>query len=278
MGMRILVGLDGSEESRYGLLLGLRRAQVFGGTMIGMAVVETSVIEMEEAGAPPGAILLAKKTAALRIAEERRRAEDIITAFREACETARVEYEDVIATGSAAEALHEEGKTADLTILGIHARFSRSTDDSPSPTLLSLLKTPSCPLLAVPAAMDLPVHVLIAYDGSLGSARALRAYIAATPRIPETYTVTLLCIADNVEKHRMPISKATALLRAHGIRPNVLVRGGSPIDAIRHAAYELAPSLVILGAPPSRGLTDRLFGSVTSTILREARFPLFLYY
>jgi nucleotide-binding universal stress UspA family protein len=279
MSRRIVVGLDGSLYSRNATRLAIRRALVYNATLIGVAVVNQPRIEQLSYGAQPGAMYISNTSVATLLEQAKQHAQAAMDEFKKEVEEAGLISEDIIFNGDPVTALREEGKTADMLVTGLKTNFGVPNIRESDGTLQGLLKHPPCPILAVPERLDeLPRNVIITYDGSLGSARALQSYIHVTPDLPEHYPVTILCIAEEYEEHKYQLEKAAAYLKAHGVQPNLIVRHGKPDEVIRIVARELTPSLVILGAPIFKNFAERLFGSVTEHIIKDGTIPVFVYH
>lgn len=278
MSTRIVVGLDGSPYARSALEMAIRRANVYKGTLVGVAVIDRPSIEQVAVGAQPGAFQIAENTVSAMLNDAKEHAEKLIAQFRMECDVHGIEHEDIIFTGKPFEGLSQEGKTADLIITGLRTYFHYPTREGPGDTLEMLLKDPVCPVLAVPRALELPHNVVIAYDGSKGAARALQAYAHITPDIPDIYPVTLLCVAAEYDKNKYHLEKAAKFLRAHGIEARMMLRTGKPIDAIRQVLKELHPALIILGRPVRQGIAELLFGSIVDSIIKDGTVPVFIFH
>jgi nucleotide-binding universal stress UspA family protein len=278
MSKRIVVGLDGSPYARSALEMAIRRAKVYGSTLIGVAVIDRPSIEQLAAGAQPGAFQFAEKAVSTMLNDAKEHAENLIAQFRMECDLHRIEHEDIIYTGTPYEGLGQEGRTADLIVTGLRTFFHYPTHEGPGDTLEMLLKEPVCPVLAVPQELELPRNVIIAYDGSIGAARALQAYAHVTPDIPEIYPVTLLCVASDYDRNKYHLEKAARFLRAHGLEARMMLRTGKPIDAIRQVMKELHPALIILGRPIRQGIADYIFGSTTGSIIKDGTIPVFVFH
>ena len=278
MSKRIVVGLDGSPYAHRALDMAMRRAKVYDGTIIGVAVIDRPSIEQLAAGAQPGAFQMSESAVSSLLNDAKQHAERLIAEFRISCDAHDVQHEDIIYTGTPYEGLTQEGQTADMIITGVRTFFHYPTREGPGDTLEQLLKDPVCPVLAVPDDGDLPRNVVIAYDGSRGAARALQAYAHVTPDIPDIYPVTLLCIAADYDKNKFHLEKASRYLRAHGIEARIMLRTGKPYDAIMQVIKELYPALIILGRPLHHGLTERIFGSTAGSIIKDGTIPVFVFH
>ncbi len=278
MSKRIVVGLDGSPYAKSALEMAIRRSRLYNGTIIGVAVIDRPSIENLGTGAQPGAFQMSESAVSTMLNDAKNHAEELIAQFRMACDIANVQHEDMIYTGAPYEGLLDEGKTADLIITGLRTFFHYPTHEGPGDTLEMLLKDPVCPILAVPEKLVLPRNVIIAYDGSQGSARALQAYAHVTPDIPDIYPVTLLCVAMEYDKHKYHLEKAIRFLQSHGIEARIMLRTGKPSVAIMQVVKELHPALVIMGRPMRRGITEYLFGSTAKTVINDGSVPVFVFH
>jgi len=258
--------------------IAIRRAQRYKGTLIGVTIIDTPGIGKLSRGAQPGAIHMSEDSNSALINDAKRYAEALITHFRERCDRQSVAHEDIIHSGNPCDVLQEEAKTADLMFLGLKTYFHYPTKTGPGDTLINVLNKPVCPVIAVPEHAELPQNIIFAYDGTPGAARALKAYVHVTPDLPEEIQVVLLCVAKEYDKHKRSLEKAAVYLRSNGIEPEMLVRLGSPAEAILDVAKEKEPALIILGSPPYRGLAERLFGSVTETILKNGTVSVFVFH
>jgi nucleotide-binding universal stress UspA family protein len=279
MSRRIVVGLDGSRHSENALWLALRRIKDYHGVLVGMAVVDQPSIERIAIGSQPGAFEMAERSISVVVEQAKQRAQNLIADFRAFCEKEGVAYEDMIYSGAPHEGLLEEGKTADLIVIGLHTYFYHSDLKDSLYTLGQLLKQPVCPVIAVPESMErLPENIIITYNGSRGAARAMQAYVHITSNLPTRYKVTLLCASHAYDDVKYHLDKAAQYLRANGITPEIVVREGSPAEVILDLAHELRPAIVTLGTPLYKGLTERLFGSTLETIIKVGSVPIFVYH
>jgi nucleotide-binding universal stress UspA family protein len=278
MSRRIVVGLDGSPHANAALELAVRRAKLYKSIIIGVTVVDVPMIEQISAGAQPGAMYISATALTSTLNEAKDLAQLRIAEFRKVCLREDVHCEDLIFSGAVVDALLEEGKTADLIVIGLKTYFQYPRQEDSVRTLNELLKHPTCPVLAIPEHIDLPQHILIAYDGSAGAARALKAYTYITPDIPAVYPVTLLCIDTDYESKKYQLEKAVLFLRTHGIDAEIMIRGGKTAHTILATAKELAPSLIIIGSPVYKGIAERIFGSVSEEIINDGTIPVFAYH
>lgn len=203
------------------------------------------------------------------------------SAFREATEL-RLDAEDVRwdwidELGVAGERLLEHAALADLAIVGA----TPETGGRGASGLAGLLALQCrAPILVVPdsargLALDGPM--LVAWDGSLESSRALRA---SRPLLAQAQSVTLVCVtrADRGEERLPPLAGARYLDR-HGIDCDIveLPRGDQSVaDVLRRAADLREARLLVMGAYGQPRLFETIFGGVTRAMLSDPQRPLLL--
>ncbi len=108
--------------------------------------------------------------------------------------------------------------------------------------------------------------VLVAYDGSSHSARALvsAAEIAARPGVD----CILVTVAQSEELGRELIMTSESFLLHHGITPTArVVTGSKPSDVICEMVASGKADLVIMGAYGHSPIREVLFGSTTERVL-----------
>ena len=109
-------------------------------------------------------------------------------------------------------------------------------------------------------------NVLVAYDGSNHSARALlvAAELAARPGV----SCTLLTIAPSEDSGLELLAPAEAFLFHHGIAPRKTIRVSSkPADVICEMVMSGKADILIMGAYGHSPIREVLFGSTTERVL-----------
>jgi nucleotide-binding universal stress UspA family protein len=120
---------------------------------------------------------------------------------------------------------------------------------------------------------------LIAYDGSVQAARAMRAFVHLTKNDPSTRTVRLLHVGeDTPEDDYVQLDRARAYLEHHGRDVEMIHRRGKPADVIAEEAGARTPCVVVLGAHGRRGVKRFFFGSTTDRLVRSECTTLFVYH
>ncbi len=278
MSKRIVIGLDGSDYMNSAIDIALRRAKIYSATLIGVAVLDIDAIEDTVGGAPAGAIYYAEKERERKIQEAQEKIVKIKETFVKKCKENEVKYEVYEKTGNPAEEIMEEAKEADIIIVGIRTYFNLAKPNKPGETIKSLLHNPVTPVLAVTEKSILPERVIVAYDGSEQSAKAMKAYAYISSKLPFANNITLLNVNEDVEEGQKILKKAKLYLESYNFTVKTVVKAGEPSKVIFEMAKELYPSLVVMGAYGRSGISEFFFGSTARDILEDGNIPLFVFH
>ena len=278
MNQCIIVGLDGTKYSQSAIRWACVRAKTFGGIVIGIAVVDVPGIEKSQMGAGVGGNYYAQKAIDYKLEDASTRTAGFIRDFEKKCTEEGVPYETYLKLGEPIDIFKEEGKTADLIVMGLRTYFQFETTNEPDEGLIrKLLLEPVCPVIAVPEAIEPHETIIICFNGSTASARAMRSYAYLSPNIPSSYKVILLNVNDSTEEAEYLLTRAEKYLNSYGIRPEKVWRRGNVEDAIFAKAKKYKPTpLVVLGAYSDKA--RYIFGRRTTKLMEDGTIPLFVYH
>lgn len=176
--------------------------------------------------------------------------------------------------GEPYEQLLEEAKTADLLVVGQDSRFHFVARPDRAETLGKLLESKVCPILAVPEKPVAFNNVLIAYDGSLASSKAMRSYALLSGALPPVQTLRLLQVSENRERTRRVADQVCQYLAAYGLSAEPVFQSGDPGICIYQEARRIQPGLVVVGAYGHKGLRQIFWGSTTRRIIDDGTIPM----
>lgn len=192
------------------------------------------------------------------------------------CRGAGIEHHETEYEGIPAEKLMASSIFHDLVVVGLETSFHFETRGAKGESLHRLLDHTSTPVLAVPATgMKKLERVLIAFDGSSGSARALHDFIPlALPYDPEI----LIVAAEKTPEHSdFLLGNAELYLRDHGFTK--VAREAAP-EAVGPAFERLlsdpGADLVVLGMQSRNAIRDLFVGNFTKTMIEAGNASLFL--
>jgi nucleotide-binding universal stress UspA family protein len=252
----------------------LALARRTGGHVIGIhaeaPVVVTLIAPMEYPD--PNAVLQLQD----RAQQQSRAVEE---AFRSRCERDDISYEWRLFTGSAGYAsagVIDSARSADIVLA---AQFDPDIDGPAREDIEDLLYESGRPLYLVSNAQAGPApieRVLVAWNGSRESTRAV---FDALPFLTAAREVEIFAIdppETALQSRDFCGAELAATLARHGVRATVssgASEGRSVADALNHRATEIDAGLIVMGAYSHSRLRQRLFGGVTSALMRGARVP-----
>lgn len=164
---------------------------------------------------------------------------------------------DVLKTeGAALDAMLGAAQLADLIVISRTCSFSGD-----------LAIAADCPVLVLGnAPLAVPVETaLIAWDGGVQSARALRA---AVPLLAGCSAVHVLTVSGEKDSE-FPATESLRYLARHGIKAELheVAKAGSVEETIAGAAARLGAALLVMGAYSHTRLREFVFGGVTRYFL-----------
>jgi nucleotide-binding universal stress UspA family protein len=279
----ILIGLDRPDHGEALAALAIRWARQSGAKLVGLAIVDEPGIRAIEpvrpVGGTPGVDPVYYEGYKVRLAEVDRQAERLLEQFAARCAEADVAHTELKAVGSPHELIEQEAQACDLILLarGSHFRCMRR-DDEGDETLKRILKDAPRPLVVLPGSTAQDGPAVVAYDGSLQAARALAAFHATgLGKSGQIYIVSVDRSATQAAKHT---ERARQFLLYHKIEAVPVALGCStdPAKVMLEQVERLGASLLVMGAYGQPILREFVVGSVTRTMLKHSRVPLFLFH
>lgn len=181
-----------------------------------------------------------------------------------------------VVTGPKYAVLCQELENNDLAVMGRDGNFAEHWSHNAKEVINLLLEYRPRPLI-IAAPMDPGAHrdVLITYDGSAGSSRAVQFF--ALMGLARNRNVHVLSVSrkKNVAGHRVDL--LAAYLKKHDIEtlPHAVNSREDPRDVIVDMIGRTRASLVVAGAFGTSGWKRSLFGSVSDYLIRYCPVPLF---
>lgn len=268
----MLVGISGTRCSQSAAAWAIELAKKHSASLLGVAVVDVASL------CPPESVPLSAG------AYKYQRDEAVLTAARQALSQSLVEFTQQATSagvtsrslqleGEPAEVLLTESQRTDLIVIGKRSAPDEDFEQT-SGTARAVLHQAARPILCVPQDPAGGNAVLIAYDGSLQSAKTLQLFVASG--LAAEREIHLLTVADDAAAIAQ---RGIEFLHVHELRVHAQIEGGNhPARQILETASRLSAGLIVMGAYGQPRLREFMFGSVTKAVLSESRIPLFLYH
>lgn len=271
----ILVGLDGSAYGPVATQLAVDWAKASGAGVIGLGIIDQPAITAPGATPmAPGNIRQERDEALMADAE--RQTSLFLEQFSITCANAGVPSKVLQEIGSPDEEILEEAQRFDLIVMGRQTFFKFETQEGADSTLHTIVRGCPRPVVVVPEQLPAGKNVVVAYDGSPQSARALQLFVLTG--IPCSGEVHVVSIHENKLIAAKTADRAIQYLRLHGIkasphRPDV---GPTHSSVLLEHVRKLDGGLLVMGAFGESAWKSFLFGSTTRRLIHESPVPLFI--
>jgi len=195
------------------------------------------------------------------------------------CHEARVDYRHAQEIGAPEEMILTEGQRHDVLVLAKQMAPDPGVSLPTRMVLEDTLHHTPRPILAMPEHPPDASAILVAYDGSLQSARALQGLVGSG--MADLGDITVLSIdeksQESAERHA---DLASDYLAAHDLHAQrrVVTSKRPTHEVILAEAKACEAAMIVMGAFGRRRLVDFFFGSVTKRMIDESPLPLFLFH
>lgn len=272
----ILVGLDGSPFSKSAVELGIQWGKQYDAMLVGLGIIDEPGVSKVEA-MPIGASLYKRKTDVAQLQRAQRKVEQYLERFALRCAEAQVSCKLLEEIGVPCDEILKESQRYDLLLLGQETYFEFESYDEPGKTLHKVLRDSPRPVVTVPKNFKETGDIVVAYDGSLQAAHSLMAFTSLG--LYEDGKVHIV----SVDSKRINAVHAGELaqdyLNNHDVDSKLhIIESGDPADEILKMIRKLRARLLVMGAYGSTGIKRFFFGSVTKTLLKKVRIPIFLFH
>lgn len=268
---RIMLGLSGTPYTAVATQRAVELAQRFDAEVTGVTIID--VERLSRVGPVPiGAGAAARDLASQRIAETRDRVEEAIGAFQEVTEEKGVRARVVREFRAPLEAFKAHARYHDVSIVGLRGLLDYGVVPSPD-SIDDLFLRGVRPIVAVSDTFREVNRVLIAYNGSMASAKAMRSFCQLGPWPEAKVAVAHFGRAD-ADADRL-LAEAADYCAAHGFEADRIASDRDARDGILREADAWGADLIVLGSMGANPVR-RILGRSVLEIVRQAERPLFL--
>ncbi len=273
----ILLAIDGSAYTEFVLRYGVNLAKTFDAHLRVLTVVDVRFFEWAVAIGVEGFAPVLPSTAfqeeSQKILEEK--ADRVLERASELLKKEGVPFTVEKESGSPVEVICEKVKVADLLVMGARGEFEKWSDKMLGATFESVSRLSIKPIFVVHKAFEPLDSLLLAYDGSENSNRALpwAGFWAEKLQAP----LTVLTVEDDPESARKIVDEAVAYLNAYQIpQLTPLTKGGDAAETIVATARELGVKAIIMGSYGHSRIREAILGSTTVQVMRKSPVPVLM--
>ena len=270
---RILLGLGGTPFTDVAIQRAVELSKMHGALITGVTVVDTKSLK-QVGPVPPGGAAYAAKLREKRLAISEERIEGAIEQFKSQCKEAAIPFKVERETGDPFGMMIAHSRYNDVTIFGLKSLFDYGFTMEPRDALIRLVSQGVRPIIAVSPEFRKVRRVLIAYSGSMESAKAMRRFVQLSlwPKVqlrivhfgqPNDNTIRLL-------------KDARGYCSDHGYTNETDLVEGSPRTQLIEYAREHDLDLIVMGNSIRSLLMRHLLGDTVLHTIQLSDRPLFL--
>lgn len=270
---RILVGLGGTEYTVSAINQAVALAMAHDAEVTGVSIIDESRLTYS-GPVPIGGGHYAHELANDRMEKAKERGEWAEHEFTEACRAAGVRHQVLREVGEPFTLLIDQARYHDLMIFGLRSLFEFDLVPDPHNALVRLVQAGVRPLIAVSKGFYPVKKVLIAYSGSMESAKAMKRFVQM--RLWPDAKLRIVTFEHAAEKAEQLVRDAAEYCRAHGFEPEEAFVPDSARAHLLPYAEEWGADLTVVGNSAKNLLLRRIFGETALHAIQNANRPLFL--
>ena len=161
-----------------------------------------------------------------------------------------------------------------LLVMGRQGEHGDSAGEHIGSHLENVVRTLHRPILVIPSDYTAPQRILIAFDGSATTCKAVEM-VAASPLFRGLSCHLVMVGADKADAREQLDWARTTLERA-GFQVIAGIRSGHVEEVLCAYRTEHAIDLIVMGAYGHSRIREFLVGSTTTKLIRQSRVPLLL--
>ncbi len=274
--MTILLPLSADPSRDDALRLAVDTASSLAANVRALFVVDLPGIERREAGAPPGAIHIARR-AGEEIADRLEAAgAGAVEAAGQACREAGVAFAGDVVAGDPRREIEDACAASDLLVSGLLSRYAYDAADEAGSLVLSLMKERVAPVLLACTPYRPVKTVVVGCGGGHRTARAVGAMAHLGLWKAGCRLVLLAAAGSPAEGEARLAGPRQALADAGYAGWEERVIAGPKADAVSEFCEAEGADAVVLGGFGEHRWDDLVGRSVTGRLLAESRAHFFL--
>ena len=196
---------------------------------------------------------------------------DILTRL---CDEAKIDCEVVRAGGSPYQKLLDASRYHDLMVFGLKGLFEHGVINEPPNELVQLIECGVQPVLAVSSQFRPIRRILVAYSGSIESARTIRLCNQLDLWPDAEWKV--IHIGKRSGDAPVLLSDIRDYFAVHDRKVEIEFVDGSPKNVLLPYSEDWGADLLVVGNSAKSLFRRRVFGETALKVMRESNIPLFL--
>ena len=270
---RILVGLGDESHAAFATELSVDLAKRHQAELTGVSVLDVDRL-CSRGPVPIGAGHLAQEWREHRMAEAMELVTELGEKFAASCVRAGVPYRFECPVDEPYHCMIERARYHDLIVCGLRHLFEHGIVEEPPAELVRLVESGVRPLITAAPEHQSIRRVLVAYSGSMESAKAMKRF--AQLRLWPDVTVRIVVFEHREERAAELLEQALAYYSAHEFNVETRYIPGSAVENLLPQADEFDANMIVMGNSARSLLRWHVFGETTLHAVQHADRPLFL--
>ena len=273
----ILVAADGSEYTEPVMNYAVQFAKMFDAklrivTVVDIRIFEWSVYLGMDGFAPvlPSSEYLTQSRHLLE-----KKAEKVLEKCVQMAKSNNASFTAEQVEGSPREIIDQKSHVVDLVMLGSRGEFAKwGSSKIMGATMEAISRECIKPLFISPKEFRPIKKILAPYDGSLNSNRALpyAGYLASN----FGGEITVLTIDKNLDLARSISEEGKIYFDPYDVALKSEIRNGNPDDQILNFAEQEEFDCIVMGAYGHSRIIEAILGSITQSVMKNAKIPILL--
>jgi nucleotide-binding universal stress UspA family protein len=271
----ILVPHDGSAHAASAAGYALWLAKKFGATVTGLHVVDSVALEgsfLHDISGSMGFEPFMDFSSKMRAILEGN-GKTVLDNFVSRCSQAKVKCHETLSSGIVSTSICEHARLSDLVVMGRRGTNAGFEYGLMGSVAEAVVRKSSKPVMVVPSEFKEPSSILVSYDGSTNSSKALHSAAEFSKAFSMPLTVLT---ASNDAGGPQKLKDAEDYLLPYKIDMKLVhVKGDAPSDIVDYLK-ENEFDLIFMGSSHHSRVFELVLGSTTEFVLRAVNIPFFL--
>ena len=274
---RILLGLGDREHSESKIQHAIDLAQAHDAKITAVTVLDTDWLT-HVGPVPMGGSGAAEELREHRLRVAREKIAEASEYFEQCCRDADVSAVLIPEEGDPFKVLTRHAKFQDLMLYELQGAFNyglvTERGESPIDLLIRFIRAGVRPILAVDAKFRKIERALVAYSGSVESARTVKQFIRMDPG-PEV-AIRVVTFDKDEEAGQARLTDVRAYCADYGVEVDLKFVQGPPKGHIIEEANDFNADIIVMGNSAKSLLSRKIFGETALYCLQHADRPVFL--
>jgi nucleotide-binding universal stress UspA family protein len=273
----ILVPIDGSDTSLVAVDYAIELSRSFDSEITGISIIDIKKLAgpfMRDLGTSIGGMVPYGdfQQNVRKFLEDTCRA--ALDELEGKCDTASTPCTRTIKEGVVSKEIVESAKRCDMISMGMAGEHAFWRDAFLGSNLESVVRQTHKPVLVTPEKYKKITKILVAYDASTFSTKALiaGADIAQQMKIP----LTVVTVSDDKKSGEDVLSQAAENLKDCNITYDKVLKDGEVVSVIMDLCKEGSYDLLVIGAYGHSKIRELILGNTTVQLMRKVTCPVLL--